>query len=79
MHRDLKNRGGLLDLAGSTGPASLRTAAAEPVLLGDIAAVLISDLAVMRTSAPADRKEKEGLVLRFAARKSTALPPARER
>lgn len=68
MHRDVKNRGGLLDLAGSTGPASLRTAAAEPVLLGDLAAVIVSDLAVMRTSAPADRKEKEARVLRFAPR-----------
>lgn len=71
MRTDLENRGGAFDLAGSTDPASLRLAAREPVLLGDIAAVVISDLAVRRISAPVDpRKEKEGKVLRFAAPRS---------
>jgi hypothetical protein len=44
----------------------------EPVmLLGDVVALVISDLSVRRKAAPVDtRKESEGRVLRFAAPKS---------
>jgi hypothetical protein len=68
MHRIIQERD------DKNGPARLSPVVSgppglgDPVLLGDVVAVLLSDLAVMRTSAPADRKEKEGRVLRFAPR-----------
>jgi hypothetical protein len=39
----LENEAGLFDLAGSSDPASLRPAACEPVLFGDLVAVIVSD------------------------------------
>jgi len=46
MTTGTKNRDGAFDLAGSTDPVSLRTAAAEPISIGSLAAVVISDLSV---------------------------------
>lgn len=39
----LENEAGLFDLAGSSDPASLRPAACEPVSIGDLVAVIVSD------------------------------------
>lgn len=39
----LENEAGLFDLAGSSDPASLRPAACEPVIIGDLVAVIVSD------------------------------------
>lgn len=43
MRTDIQNRDGALDLAGSTDPVSLRPAACEPVIIGDLVAVIVSD------------------------------------
>jgi hypothetical protein len=41
------------------------------MLLGDVVALVVSDLGVRRKAAPVDPgREKEGLVLRFSPRKS---------
>lgn len=45
MHTEAQERDDGLNLAGSD-PSSRRPAAAEPILLGDLAAVIVSDLAV---------------------------------
>lgn len=44
----LVKEAGLFDLAGSSDPASLRPAACEPVLFGDLVAVIVSDLGALR-------------------------------
>lgn len=43
---EAKNRDGALDLAGSLDSVSPRFAAGDPVSIGDLAAVIVSDLAV---------------------------------
>lgn len=58
MHGDFQIRDDEFDLAGS-GPSSPRSAAAEPVKIGDIVAVLISDLGVRRIAAPVDQPRDE--------------------
>lgn len=67
-----QNEAGLIDLPGSFDPASRSgPPASEPLLLGDVVSVILSDLAVRRSSAPAEfRMEKEGRFLRFAAPRS---------
>ena len=46
-------------------------ACGDPISLGDIVALVVSDLGVRRIAAPVDPgREKEGRVLRFAPRKS---------
>jgi hypothetical protein len=68
-----------LRLAG-LGPSSPRPAACEPLLIGAIAAVVVSDLSVRRKPALVDpRKEKEGRVLRFAAPISISPRPVPRR
>ena len=70
MHRIIQNRDGEIDLAGSVSSVSSPEGPlpGDPISLGDLAALIVSDLSVMRTTAPADRKEMEARVLRFAPR-----------
>lgn len=46
MTTGTKNRDGALDLAGSLDSVSPRFAAGDPVSIGDLAAVIVSDAAV---------------------------------
>jgi hypothetical protein len=46
MHTVFEKRDGVLDLAGSEDSVSPRFAAGDPVLLGDIVSLLVSDLSV---------------------------------
>jgi len=72
MHRDvtLENQHGEPGLAGLE-PSVSQSAACGPMLLGDVVALVVSDLAVRRKAAPAGeiRMDREGKVLRFAPRK----------
>ncbi|WP_426126284.1 hypothetical protein [Pararhizobium sp. PWRC1-1] len=46
-------------------------ACGDPIKLGDVVALVVSDLGVRRIAAPVDpRREKEGRALRFAPQKS---------
>lgn len=65
---------GIQERDDKNGPARLSPVVSgppglgDPVMLGDLVSLIVSDLAVMRKAAPADRKEKEARVLRFAPR-----------
>lgn len=60
MHRDvtLENQHGEPGLAGLE-PSVSQSAACGPMLLGDIVALAVSDLAVRRKAAPADQSRDE--------------------
>ena len=51
MHRNFKTEAGLFDLAGSSDPASLGPPLGEPLSIGDLAAVIVSDAGAMRKGA----------------------------
>jgi len=72
MHSDvtLEDQHGGLSLAGPK-PSVSQSAACGPMLLGDVVALVVSDLGVRLIAAPVDTgREKEGRALRFAPRKS---------
>ncbi len=81
MHRDvtLEDKHGEPGLAGLE-PSVSQSAACGPMQLGDVVALVVSDLGVRRKAAPVDLgREKEGRVLQFAAPISTSQRPVRGR
>lgn len=72
MHRNFKTEAGLFDLAGSSDPASLGPPLGEPLSIGDLAAVIVSDAGAMRKGAPPYQWKAEQIQhpIRAASRRS---------
>ena len=73
MRTDIENRDGALDLAGSTDPVSPRPAACEPLLLGDLVAVIVQTPELLQPSGVFSAPDRGANFIEFRGRRRDAL------